>query len=248
MCLNNTTRIRSLYDENRDKFKTTLLEQEQAELTCVVNRILQLGKVEYYKNAAIDDLLERYPNVQLYVEMKYELMKSLLSILISDIRNKKLKSSDFIHPLLKQLAENPSTEMLENESYLLCVLSLLERKQFDYLVHRYFLLEKVEENQQLERSIQKIFEGKGRAHGYFVANQLIGETITSDTYIIMMSKLPDFFIEQIPRNSILQMHSICTKHSLHATVANHTYRRLQILLALVPCMILLIILFFVFYY
>lgn len=103
---------------------------------------------------------------------------------------------------------------------LLCLLSLFNRREFDYLVEKYYRFNKIPYNNAYEEKISDVFNGKKDARGYYYSNSLPFVDVEALDLYGCLDDFPEYFFYQIDNRDELLKHSSYYKRRFIAKKVN----------------------------
>ena len=107
-----------------------------------------------------------------------------------------------------------------SEEKLLCLLSLLNRNEFDYLVEKYYRFNNIPYNNAYEEKISEVFNGVKDAKGYYYSNSLSFVDVEALDLYGCLDDLPEYFYYQIDNKDELLKHSSFYKNRFIAKKVN----------------------------
>lgn len=115
---------------------------------------------------------------------------------------------------LKEFAKHPGAPMSDGEKEEICMfLSMMNRKQFDYFIKRYFYFDPdTQYDTKLEKQIQKIFQLRGDASVLRWMRITPNPTCDASFYVRCLEGLSDFFLDQIHTNGTIVSHPSVNKY------------------------------------
>ena len=176
-----------------------------------------------FENKHLDDEVVNYIADDIYLQYtkkdeKYLVLTSCRKYILQSIELKKVEYKSIKHKELRKLYGSRSN--IFSEEQLLIVLSLLNRKEFNYLIDKYYCYNNVVNNDKYDKKIIEYFSGSGDAKGYFCAQGFERTKIESKDIYSCILFLPQYFFRQIGENGILLPHPIINEHYFTVTRIN----------------------------
>ena len=143
---------------------------------------------------------------------RYLILTSCRKYILQSIELKKVKYESIKH---KELRELYGVRLnIFSEEKLLIVLSLLNRKEFTYLINKYYCYCDAVNNDKYDKKIIEYFSGLGDAKGYFYVHGFKRTKIDSKDIYGCILFLPQYFFRQIGESGILLPHPSVNKNNL----------------------------------